>query len=318
MGRAFNHQLISGGNNQNFKQEVYSLENGGRHEWLWKMNFLQWYTNSIIFEGNEELEKIKPYLIEIIYWNGLAGVIEYGGEKIPVALTGVKFGMNGYIKSAKVSSRFPTINGKSVNRKNCAFFQANVYRWPLFLGLEELYEPIIKVFNLIEPELQNAISSLIFKVDMKDKKDLKTKIALIEEATRKVGQLITIIPNDLGEHVELKTKESIGDKLWDAIKSYKNYAFHMTGRLYNASEKSDRNLTSEVSLNELQFTAIRNDYLLYIKEGAHEYDEVFGTTTNLRPLQEVENERQQELQMAMSNQLSNNQDNDKDKKKEKK
>lgn len=306
MGRKWNLGLISGGNEQQFKQQARALTDlstsDSKHRWMWLMNYLQWYTHSFIFEGDEELEYLKPFIAEKLFWTGYCGVTEFAGEKIVVELKNVKIGLDGYIHSAEVGSfgsRYVTDKldmKKKLTRDNTAFFQGNIYRWPMFIGLDELISPILDIWRIIPLELQNAVTKLIFKINTDDVKQRDTMLREIESMMKKDGRLIQVVNSKLGEHIELKS-ETITEKLQDAIKFWKNYGYQMTGRLFNASEKRDRNLQSEVSVNTLQFTVVRNDYLGYLSSGVKMYNDVFNTSIIVKPLQEVEEDKAMERQM---------------------
>lgn len=324
MGAKFNLQLISGGTEQNFKNKVKALTGAkqSQHRWIWYMDYLKWYTNFFQFIGDDELERIKPSIVEKQYWNGVCAILKMGDKKIPVNVRNIELDMYGYVSKGIVQSTFEEIDGIELNETNAVFLQSNFYRFPLFMGLDIYLEPLINLFETVEPELKNAITKVLFKIDMKDGKSIDKVEQLIKDMTTRDKSLIGFISNELGEHIELKT-ETITDDIQGAIKFYINYAYSRTGRLYNASEKDERNLTSEVSTNQLQFAAIRDDMVMYLKDFIIKYNALFGTSVEVKLLQDLENEKQMELQKVMSNQLGGNEnegddDNEKSKPKPKK
>lgn len=302
MGRKFNYQLISNNTNQVFKEEIASLTKGThsrqKHRWEWLMNYLKWYTNSFKFEECDELEYIRPVIVEKLFWNGSVGIIKYGEGFIPLTLKDIKKGLDGYIISATADVNpdvVETLPFKKLTRENCIFIQANINRWPLFVNLDIYLDPLLDLWELIPNEILNAVTKVLFKIATDDNKERESLIKEIEKMYSRKGSLIQLIPAKLGDEIQLKS-ETITEKLQELFKFYRNYAFQMTGRLYNASEKRERNITSEVAINSLQFDVVHNDFLGYIEKGVNNFNKMYNKNCEVKSLKLIEEEKNIEMQ----------------------
>lgn len=312
MGRKFNSQLISGGTEQVFKNKANALldadYNGerGQLRWMLLMEILKKYTNLGKFT-DDDLEKQKGAIFSRLFWNGQCGVVYAGGMPYCVSYTELKKSIDGYPLSAKIESyngvsrnetKFPI---DTLTRENGAFLKANFYSWPLFMGLDTYLKPLLEIWPLLDAEITNAIVKVIIR-GAPEGKERDTMMRELQRAFSREGKLWAVVPGKFGEITELKT-ETINDKLWEHIKTSINFMNQRLGFLYNASEKRERNITSEVAINEMQFTLIRNDLVYYINEFLKDYNKVSGKNVEYVLLQdEIADKEMERQQMNMLHQ----------------
>ncbi|KAK2577662.1 hypothetical protein KPH14_000852 [Odynerus spinipes] len=107
--------------------------------------------------------------------------------------------------------------------------------------------------------------------------------------------LVSVISGNLGKEIILENK-TITDELQELFKFYRNYMFNMTGRLYNASEKRERNITSEVAINSLQFDVVHNDFMFYLEKSINDFNQLFGENASIKTLKDINSEKEMEMQ----------------------
>lgn len=292
---AYNLQLYTNGSNQVIKNKINALTANdplGIFRWEILMNWLKFYTNCFKFENSKILERIRPKIISNLFWSGNVGVSKVGNNYYPFGLTKTTTNYDGLIENAvgKVTAINKEEYNLTLTKRNAAFCQANVYSFPLLVGLDELMKPIYDIWSYLTPELMNSISKLVFQMPKKQKGKKEEEIK-VEHITGQNGQLVTLVWGTMAKPVEIKS-ESSNETIWNHINKVKNFAYSIRGRQINISEKDERNLNAEVTLNSVDFEIILNDYLHYLEIFVEEWNLLTGENVSIKSIYQSKEEKE--------------------------